>query len=97
MTARPKSRPEQAPPEGQRQVVGEFRKNDRGELIRAALSSYRGETYCDVRTWWTNDAGELCPTRKGLTMHVESFGELEQLIAALRRALEVRGLAGPAT
>jgi hypothetical protein len=76
-----------------RHIVHEFDRDGReGERIRSSLSTFRGETYADVRLWFTNDAGELCPTRKGVCVHLDSFAELEAAVAALREAAEAEGL-----
>lgn len=75
-----------------RDVVFSFEKNARERVI-ASLSHFRGELYLDVRVWFEGSAGEYLPTKKGITIHPECLGDLERAVAALREAVEARGLA----
>ena len=37
----------------------------RGEVIRVEVGEFKGKKLLHIRTWYTNEAGELAPTKKG--------------------------------
>ncbi len=76
---------------GSNQVVYEFEYPGRG-TVRASVSEFRGKTYLDLRTWVENEAGELVPTRKGVSVHRDYLPELRQAVQALANAIEPREL-----
>ena len=65
-------------------VIAEWRKNVR-ERVRVALDYCDGEHIVDVRVWFFNDAGELCPSKRALNFGLR---HLSGLAAALNAALE---------
>jgi len=69
-----------------------FGKNSR-EQIQTSLSPFRGELYINIRTYWQDEAGAWQPSKKGICIHTDLFAELEASLAAIRGALEQRGLA----
>ena len=78
--------------DGEREIVFAFQKNAR-ECVRASLSSYRGETYLDLRVFFEGDSGRWLPTKKGLTLALDCLGDLERAVRALRDAVHARGAA----
>ena len=42
-------------------TIAEWWKNRRGESIRLVLDAYQGRNVVDLRTWFTDDDGELKP------------------------------------
>jgi hypothetical protein len=71
-------------------LVAEFQKNSL-EKVRIHLQEFHGQTYCDIRVWVAEKAGQSgaeCATRKGLTLNVELLGELRSAIDEAIRALE---------
>jgi hypothetical protein len=69
-----------------RQVVYVIRKGPRVE-IRVSRSTFKGKDFLDLRTFVANRAGELVPTRKGVTVPLELLGELELAVRSLRVAV----------
>ena len=52
-----------------------------GEIIRIELSEFKGNTYLNLRVWYTDKAtGEFKPTQKGITIKPELFSELKEAI-----------------
>jgi hypothetical protein len=70
----------------ERQVVHVIQKGPRVE-IRVSRSTFKGKHFLDLRTFVTNRAGELVPTRKGVTVPLELLGELELAVRSLRAAV----------
>jgi Transcriptional Coactivator p15 (PC4) len=75
-------------------VVHEF-ELERAGTVRASLSEFRGRERIDLRLWVEprdQPGGELIPTAKGVNVPVEFLDDLEEAVAALRRAV---GRSGP--
>jgi hypothetical protein len=62
-------------------VLLEIRKGGR-EVVRVSISTFKGSTFLDVRTW-AEKADGLIPTAKGATIPLERAWELRE---ALRQA-----------
>jgi hypothetical protein len=74
-------------------LVAEFQKNSL-EKVRVHLQEFRGQTYCDIRVWVAEKAGQSgaeCATHKGLTLNVEVLPDLIRALNEAQRVLE----AGP--
>ena len=70
--------------------VAEFWKNRRGESIRVSLSTYEGRDLVDVRQYFTNSAGQMQATKKGVAMSVLRLPELRDAIGkAVAKAIEL--------
>jgi hypothetical protein len=54
-----------------------------GGRIHVRLSRFRDRDYLDIRNFYEAEEGEWKPTRKGIAIPVELYGEL---IAALKEA-----------
>ena len=65
-------------------IVSEFWANRRGEAVRVQLREYEGRQIIDVRRHFTNAAGNLQATKKGLALTVI---RLPELAAAINKAL----------
>jgi hypothetical protein len=65
-------------------VVARFWANRRGEAIYVQLRDYEGRTLIDLRKHYTDAAGKLQPTRKGISIVV---ARLPDLAAAVNKAL----------
>lgn len=62
-------------------LVGDIQKNSDGEVIRVARVSYKsGNEALDIRNYYTNEKGELAPTKKGIRVNSESIPELMKLM-----------------
>lgn len=55
----------------------------RASQLRVVRSTFKGEPYVDVRTWWRNSAGEWLPSRKGVAIRLT---EVPGVADAMRRA-----------
>ena len=65
-------------------VVHTFAKNTQ-ERVQAALTTYRGKRYADLRVYYEADGGEWRPTEKGVTIALNLLPELEVAVRALRK------------
>ena len=66
------------------ELIGDIQKNST-EIIRVALTDYKGHQLISCRVHFKNKAGEWCPNRKGLTIKVDAAREL---ILRLQNAVE---------
>ncbi len=64
------------------QVVHSFPKNPLEE-VRASVSVYKGKQYVDLRIYYKGDDGEFHPSKKGLTLSLDLFSELEEAVEKL--------------
>ena len=56
-----------------------MKKNSRESLV-ISRNDYKGIELVDIRTFFTNEAGDLSPTKKGVSIRLEL---LDELIASL--------------
>lgn len=69
-------------------VVYEFQKNAL-EVVRMFLSEYKGKSYINIRVYYKNPPSEeYFPTKKGLTVSLDLFPELQKGIKLLGKAIE---------
>jgi hypothetical protein len=66
------------------QIVHSFPKNPLEE-VRSSVTYYKGKQYVDLRIYYKGDDGEYHPSKKGLTISVELFPELEIGLKSLRK------------
>ena len=59
----------------------EFKKNDRGEVVRIVREDYKGADLVNIRVWYRTDSGEMRPSKTGITIN---GGQIDQLIEALQ-------------
>jgi len=64
-------------------VIDRFWRNRRGEAIVTSLEPYEGRIIVHVRTFYTDSAGKLLPTKKGVCF---SANRLPDLLAAVTKA-----------
>lgn len=64
------------------QVVYTFPKNPLEE-VRASITVFKGKQYVDLRIYYKGDDGEYRPSKKGLTVSLDLFSELEQAVKKL--------------
>ena len=64
------------------QVVYTFPKNPLEE-VRASITVFKGKQYVDLRIYYKGDDGEFHPSKKGLTLSLDLFTELEQAVQKL--------------
>jgi hypothetical protein len=58
-------------------------KNARGEEIRVKKAEKKGKQYVDIRTYFPNPAGEMCPCSKGIAIPIESVGNIADTLMKL--------------
>lgn len=63
-------------------VVGEWLATKR-ELVRVMVRDFKGHTFIDIRRWYRDVGGNLCPSGKGISCRP---GDLKRLRKALRKA-----------
>ena len=78
-----------------RTVLHEFKRNA-DETLRVSLTTFKGRTYVDIRLFYTDAAGELAPTKKGVTVTPELWDEFRAGIASAEAALQDKNLWHPA-
>ena len=63
-------------------------KNSR-ESIVVSESTHMGYDLVDVRVYYKDEAGELKPTRKGVSLHREQLDDVIKALSAIERAKTV--------
>jgi hypothetical protein len=61
-------------------MVGRFFKNRRGDIVAVQIKSFEGVVFCDIRQFFQNDAGQSCPTKKGVALTLRKLPELVELL-----------------
>lgn len=56
-----------------------------GECLRLTVQRYRGAPRIDLRLWYVDDAGKLCPGKKGMTLPAEAVAALVDALGAATR------------
>jgi hypothetical protein len=64
----------------QQEVLVQAIEKGLGERIHVRVSQFKGRVYLDVRNFYEDDAGEWKPTRKGVSVPVELYEQLQQAI-----------------
>jgi hypothetical protein len=68
-------------------VVGEWPATKR-DLVRVMVRNYKGHTLLDIRRWYRDVGGNLCPSGKGISCRP---GDIKPLRKALRKADRLLG------
>ena len=63
-------------------------KNSR-ESIVVSESTHMGYDLVDVRVFYKDEAGELKPTRKGVSLHREQLGDVIKALSVIERTKTV--------
>jgi hypothetical protein len=77
-----------------RKVLHEFKRNAE-ETLRISLSTFKGRTYVDIRTFYEDAKGELAPTKKGVTITPDLWDEFRTGVAAAEEELQAKNLWHP--
>jgi hypothetical protein len=67
-------------------LVARIAKNPTEE-VRVSLTSYRGHDLVDIRVFFQDEQGEWRPTKRGVSLSVDSFAELREAIAKAEEML----------
>jgi hypothetical protein len=57
------------------------------EEVRIAFTSYRGHDLVDIRVFYQDEQGEWRPTKRGVSLSVDSFTELRDAIVKAEEML----------
>jgi len=68
------------------QIVHAFPKNPLEE-VRSSITFFKGKQYVDIRIYYKGDDGEFHPSKKGVTISVDLFPDLETGIQKLKEVL----------
>jgi hypothetical protein len=72
-------------------VVRQWAKNAQHQ-VRVALDEYGGRPVVDVRVWYLDEARQLKPTPKGLTISIAHIGQLAEALAEAFTRAKAEGL-----
>lgn len=67
-------------------VIADIEKPN-GEVIRIQLNEFNDKHYLDLRIHYLADEDEYKPTKKGVSIPVELYGELKEAIAKAEDAI----------
>ncbi|MGH8056282.1 MAG: transcriptional coactivator p15/PC4 family protein [Candidatus Entotheonellia bacterium] len=67
-------------------LVARISKNPTEE-VRISLTSYRGHELVDIRVYFQDDQGEWRPTKRGVSLSVDSFTELRDAVGKVEEML----------
>ena len=68
------------------QLVHSFPKNPLEE-VRASVTVFKGKQYVDLRIYYKGDDGEYRPSKKGLTLSLDLFPDLEEAVNKLHEVI----------
>ena len=71
----------------EKKVRSTFAKNGRESIVMSE-SEYKGFDLIDIRTFYVDAAGELAPTRKGITIRAEKLKDFIATLTAFSLAVE---------
>ena len=72
-------------------IQSTFVKNGRESIVMSE-SEYKGFALIDIRTFYVDGAGELAPTRKGITIRAEKLQDFVNTLTAFAQAVEDKEL-----
>jgi hypothetical protein len=75
-------------------LISKFRKNN-FEEIQIKASEYQGRQFVDIRTFVGSRGQETVPTKKGVSIPIEMYGEFRKAIRNLEDILEEEGIYDP--
>ncbi len=61
------------------------------EKIVFSLSNFKEKSYADIRIYYEDDEGEWRPTKKGITVSLDRFGEFKEHLGKLEEFLVTKG------
>jgi hypothetical protein len=67
-------------------LVARIAKNPTEE-VRVSLTSYRGHDLVDIRVFYQDEQGEWRPTKRGVSLSVDSFAELRDAVVKAEEML----------
>jgi len=74
-------------------LVARIAKNPTEE-VRVSFTSYRGYDLIDIRVYFQDEQGEWRPTKRGVSLSVDSFAELRDAIVKAEEMLKALPASG---
>jgi hypothetical protein len=74
-------------------LVARIAKNPTEE-VRVSLTSYRGHDLVDIRVFYQDEQGEWRPTKRGVSLSVDSFADLRAAVVKAEEMLNALPAAG---
>lgn len=68
-------------------LIGEIAKSGTDKIM-VAVKEFKGKTYIDIRTFFENEAGEMVPTKKGISLTPENLDEIIELLKKAKKSIE---------
>ena len=62
----------------------EFKKNDRGEVVRIVREDYKGADLVNIRVWYRADNGEMRPSKAGIAINAWQIDKLIEALQAVK-------------
>lgn len=72
-------------------VIAEMEKSWNEKII-FSVSEFKGKKFANIRIYYEDDEGEWKPTKKGITVSLESFDEFKEHFQALENYLKEENL-----
>jgi Transcriptional Coactivator p15 (PC4) len=69
------------------EIIGEMEKGWNEKLI-FSVTEYKGKSYANIRIYYEDDEGEWKPTKKGVTVSLDTFNEFKENIEKLESYLK---------
>ena len=71
-------------------IIASFQKNSQEEF-RFSITTFKGREYADIRIFYEKD-GDYFPSKKGITVELDTWKEFRDAVEKLEDALEERDL-----
>lgn len=68
------------------EIIGEMEKGWNEKII-FSISEFKGKNYANIRIYYEDDEGEWKPTKKGVTVSLDTFREFKENIESLESFL----------
>lgn len=75
------------------ELITSFQKNSQEEF-RFSIARFKGREYADIRIFYEKD-GDFLPSKKGITVALDTWKDFTESIGKLETALLERKLLGP--
>ena len=75
------------------EIIGEMEKGWNEKLI-FSVTEYKEKSYANIRIYYEDDEGEWKPTKKGVTVSLDTFNEFKENIEKLESYLKDNDLLG---
>jgi len=69
------------------ELIHSFQKNATEE-VRISLTEYLGHKLIDIRVYYQGENNEYRPTKKGLSISVDKFSELQEAVKNIEKTLK---------